>query len=327
MRVPAGVELAELVPDDGDESAARFDQAARLEAALAEQRHAVLLAQAARLLAEVERRPYLRRVHQREGPAALGVERPRCRAGVELPPAPVELLDERPPLRQPVERHPRRHLRLRRDLESALRRDAEVRIVDLRRRPGRHPHHAPRRGAAEVGPERIVGVAEVRRVGPGVVRRGPLAAEQEREDDVVRDGPRGLGPVSEALVVLEDGAEVRLVLGVLLRLLDGDAAFGEAGRGPHHAVEVPRMIQGADDGDAVHHLRHVRQVFAHVAARQRRADRLEGAARLGRRCRLHVERVELARPAEQVEEDDVLRLAEAGFLRPGRVGRLPEEFV
>ena len=189
--------------------------------------------------------------------------------------------------------------------------------MDLGSGAGRTTHHAPRRLAAEVGPERVVGVAEVGGVRTGVVRGRALAAEQPGEDDVVRHGPRGLDPVPPALVVVEDGAEVRLVLGVLLRLLDGDATFGEAGGRPHHAVEVPRVIEGADDGYAVHDLRQVRQVFAHVAAGELRADGLERAARLGGGRRLHVQRVELARPAEEVEEDDVLGAAEASFARRG----------
>src|SRR5215467_12665531 len=39
VRVPAGVELAEFVPDDRDEPRARFDETPRLQRRLAEKRH------------------------------------------------------------------------------------------------------------------------------------------------------------------------------------------------------------------------------------------------------------------------------------------------
>ena len=54
MRVPAFVGLTILVPADGDEFDSRFEQPSSGETGLAEERHAVLLAQADRLAFEAE---------------------------------------------------------------------------------------------------------------------------------------------------------------------------------------------------------------------------------------------------------------------------------
>lgn len=66
VRVPAGVELAELIPHDGHESAASLDQAPGLQRRLAEQRHAVFVPKVCRLLIKVERRTNGLRVEQRK---------------------------------------------------------------------------------------------------------------------------------------------------------------------------------------------------------------------------------------------------------------------
>src|SRR5262249_49254543 len=59
VRVPAGAREAELVPEDRDETRARFDEPPGCEARLAEERHAVRLAHVPRLALNVERRANL----------------------------------------------------------------------------------------------------------------------------------------------------------------------------------------------------------------------------------------------------------------------------
>jgi len=67
------------------------------------------------------------------------------------------------------------------------------------------------------------------------------------------------------------------------------------------------VADGADRGEPVEAAGEFGQVFADAEPRQRRRDGAELAADLGGGVRLRVERVDVARPAEQVEEEDRLR--------------------
>ena len=68
-------------------------------------------------------------------------------------------------------------------------------------------------------------------------------------------------------------------------------------------VEGGPMADRADHRHGIHDLGHPRQQLAHRQARHARGNRLELAAQLGRRVRLHVERVLLGDAAELVKED------------------------
>ena len=68
-------------------------------------------------------------------------------------------------------------------------------------------------------------------------------------------------------------------------------------------VDDGPMADRADHRHGVHDSGHPRQQLAHRQARHARGDRLELAAQLGRRVRLHVERVLLGDAAELVKED------------------------
>ena len=91
--------------------------------------------------------------------------------------------------------------------------------------------------------------------------------------------------------------------------LDRGAADGRVLAGEDEARVVVRVVavNAAHHRDAIHPPRQQRQVFAHREARHRRRDRLVRPANLGGRVRLHVERFELAPPAEEEQADDRLR--------------------
>ena len=71
-------------------------------------------------------------------------------------------------------------------------------------------------------------------------------------------------------------------------------------------VVLHPVIHRANLGELVDHRGEPRQVLADRQARLTGRDRLELAANAGRRGRLHVERVQMRRAAELVQEDDVL---------------------
>ena len=101
-------------------------------------------------------------------------------------------------------------------------------------------------------------------------------------------GPSSFATTDAVAGIFERGQ--RLVAGqqVLAGLLVGGDVGGER---PHQ-------------GDLVHHLRRVRQVLAELDAGDVRPDGAELAADLARRIRLRVERVQMAGPARQPEQDD-----------------------
>ncbi len=85
-------------------------------------------------------------------------------------------------------------------------------------------------------------------------------------------------------------------------LIDGGRVIEQA---------VRRVAHRADQRDLVERLRHHRHVLADLRARDLRLDRLELAANIGRRIRLRIPDVDVARPALQEDHDDVPGLAEA----------------
>ena len=84
-------------------------------------------------------------------------------------------------------------------------------------------------------------------------------------------------------------------------------------------VVVAQFVrQRADQGDVPHHLGRPGQVLADADARDGGVDRLEVAPHFDRRIGLGVERVEVARPAVEPDEDagdvlaDLLVVGDAG---------------
>ena len=137
---------------------------------------------------------------------------------------------------------------------------------------------------------------------PGQIER---AFHQERRQ---RDaGRHAVGP---RVAVIERRRVARPVVarGDLVELAAGDR------RARQHVMRRQQMVvfamgQRANEGTAMHPLGQPRQVFADLQARHRRRDRLELAANLGRRVRLHVERVVMARRPGEKDDDDRLGFA------------------
>src|SRR5439155_24168492 len=82
------------------------------------------------------------------------------------------------------------------------------------------------------------------------------------------------------------------------------------------------VVHRPDQAELVRHSRQLREQLAQVYARHPRRDRPERAADLARGVRLRVERVEVGRPADEVDEDAGLgRPGERGARAPGYVTR------
>src|SRR5579883_1265209 len=135
VRVPAGIELAEFVPDHRDELASGFNQSASLERTLAEEGHAIARTEFLRFAVEIERNANLRRIHQRERQRTvfsqsaatsgrvrfMGEPTGSARARLICASSRVKLLKKRPPAIEPVERHAVGQRGPRSQFESALR--------------------------------------------------------------------------------------------------------------------------------------------------------------------------------------------------------------
>ena len=156
--------------------------------------------------------------------------------------------------------------------------------------------------AIEVGPERIVAVAEERAVRPGLIGRTSLRAESPGQADVARQGRR---PLTRAprVEVIDDRSHERPDFGRTGHRLQRHAVR----RHPRHHVGTtmdrvlvrhrPHHRQSIGDGcDA-------RQPFANLQAGDRRVDRLHFALNFGRRERLRIEGLVLRWRAEQEDED------------------------
>ena len=162
---------------------------------------------------------------------------------------------------------------------------------------------------------------------PGVVLRpeearvlagpGERPLHQERGQQHPRRQPVGPGP---------DRLECRGVAGIVVPrgdLVEEGARLGMPGEELVRRVEVVRMPvrERPHDGQPIGARGEPRQVLAERDAGRLRGDRLELAADLGRRVGLQVERVELARPAGQEDQDHRLRPPGRSRLR----GRSPRE--
>ncbi len=67
---------------------------------------------------------------------------------------------------------------------------------------------------------------------------------------------------------------------------------------------VAVVMQAANDGEAVGHLRQIRQQFADIETGHAGRNRLEGAAIVFGRVRLQIECFQMRRPAIRPEQDD-----------------------
>src|SRR5262249_864988 len=154
-----------LIPEDGDELGAGFDETPRREAGLPKERQAVLAASWPRLAGDIKPFLYAGRADEIVGHRAIAVEVARGLGAVDTATSLGELVEERTPALQAVERQlggPFVHCG---QLELAARRYAHIRL-------GRFPAlvverlcDGGARLALELGPDRVVSAAEERCVG------------------------------------------------------------------------------------------------------------------------------------------------------------------
>src|SRR5882672_9135261 len=93
--VPSRAGEAEFVPEDGDESAPRFDQPARTQARLAEDRHAVRFAKRPRFTVQIESVANARRSDQIVSQRAKMIQSARGFGTIERASGLVELCEQR----------------------------------------------------------------------------------------------------------------------------------------------------------------------------------------------------------------------------------------
>ena len=96
----------------------------------------------------------------------------------------------------------------------------------------------------------------------------------------------------------------------------------------HHAVRVVRVVFVRDaphDSHLVQASGEHRQVFADAVAGQHGGDGLELAADAVGGVRLGIEGIDVRRPAEEIEQDDVLGFPRVRIRSSGRDGRDPRE--
>ena len=265
---------------DGDEPDARFDEAAGEEAALPEAIHPVAFADGGRLLGEVKGGAGLGAGHHPVGGLEGVVEEAGVFAGLELPHGGFDDVAHLP---------------------AAV----EAGDADL---VGREEVGDLEIGLGGIGHEgeRVVGFAE-EATGLTVGEIAAAAAHELGENDERRE----VGAAAEE--VRGDGAGV-----------GGIDPAGEAAAGLHHLPAGvvdggPVVVAGADKGELVGDGGMAGEEFGDFEGVGLRADRLEGAADLGCRFRLHVPEVEVARGPE-VEDHDAGAFFMAGANLPFRGG-------
>lgn len=247
-----------------DETHATLDEATREQAALTEAVQPVALAHFERLFGQVEGLAGLGAGHDAVGGLEIRVHELRLLAVFEIPHAAVHQLAE---LLAAFETH----------LTDFLRREQIGHFEVLFRR-------------IRVQDEGIIRLAEEARV---LTMRHVAAggAHRLRQDDVRRE------IAAAALEELQSAADVR-----------GIHATGEKAARLHHLMpgvmhRSGGVVAGAHEAEFVRDLRMQRQDLGDLEGIALRADRLERAANLARRIRLHVPEILLARRPE-VEDHD-----------------------
>ena len=304
VRVPVpAVSFDGTLPVKRDERRAGLDQPPGGQQAAAVKVTSVTIADAVGFSGEVERVAGLARRQHLQGPAletAEAIHRPRRFDGGHFR---VDLVEQRSTvaetlgsdLGQCVEcRQQRISDRLDRIVERAL--PGELRIAD--------------------GEQRITASPEVPRVGPGtwVLRMAGNGGHEDVPGNVTA------GPTEKL--------QHRPHAGMIVRLRPSAVVLA-AGESREHRVGMVTVVavsDGPDQRRVVHPTGRSGQVFTDLYARHRRRDRLELATNVRGCLRLQVEHVDVARPAEEVDEHNRLgrcrpigrRLAAAGCLQEPR---------
>jgi hypothetical protein len=155
--------------------------------------------------------------------------------------------------------------------------------------------------------ERVVRLAEETRVLAG---RDRAVGDHVR----IRDECRHLGRAGRELVhhgAVSREERKRITQALVVARRRGTAQRIIACR----VVVLHGVMNRPDERDLVHDPGHARQAFTHLDAIRARRDRLVRSANLLRRVRLHVEHVEVTRPAPLEEEDDGPGLCLGTFLK------------
>ena len=113
------------------------------------------------------------------------------------------------------------------------------------------------------------------------------------------------------LDVFDDGAEERMVARIVWRKLKRHVDRWNAGQSERDAMERIRMRQRTGDRGAVHHLRHIGEQIADLAAGQRRRNHAELAADFRRRLRFGIDPLKLTGRAVKVNQNDRFRPAKS----------------
>ena len=138
-------------------------------------------------------------------------------------------------------------------------------------------------------------------------RTGPaqaLAVPRERRQTDI--GRQSLGLADAEILANRPHARVVGRLGVVVLAV---AAAREAGHDRVGIVAVVTVRERANQAEMVQAVREHRHVLGEAEAGDRRGDRAKLAANLRRGAGLGIEGVDVARPAEQINEDDRLRPA------------------
>src|SRR5205823_13121049 len=90
-----------------------------------------------------------------------------CRSLIEISAGLVELLGQRTTMAKAVERDVGRQMRGRGQLESALRRDAQIRVPAVQFLLLQYLEHTARGFAVKLGPERVISAAQEGGIGTG----------------------------------------------------------------------------------------------------------------------------------------------------------------
>ena len=146
--------------------------------------------------------------------------------------------------------------------------------------------------------QRIVGLAEEAGV---LARRDRAVADHVRIGDERRHAVRARGELIDDAAVGREQVER-----IAQPLIVGRRGVAREGVVAGRVVVLHRVRERADQRHLVHPLGRFGQLLADLNLRAARRDRLERRAILIRRIGLHVEHIDMARPAPLKQEDDPL---------------------
>ena len=154
----------------------------------------------------------------------------------------------------------------------------------------------------EVGPERIVAVAEERAVWPRLIGRTAVRTESPRQADVSWKRWRAFASASRVEIV-HDRTHERPLLGRARHRLQRDAVSRHSRHHVGTAVNRVFMRHRPHDSQSIRDAGDLRQPFADLQTGDGRVDGFHLTLNLSRGERLGIERLMLRRRPEQKDED------------------------